>query len=61
MKASSRFQIGDPVVVKAHVRDPDLSTDIYSQRPADRQWYNECRWYRPSGQAKERGDDNSRC
>jgi len=28
MKASSRFQIGDPVVVNAHVRDPDLGTDI---------------------------------
>jgi hypothetical protein len=28
MKASSRFQIGDPVVVKAQVRDPDLGTGI---------------------------------
>ena len=28
MKASSRFQIGDPVLVKAQVRDPDLGTDI---------------------------------
>lgn len=28
MKASNRFQLGDPVVVKAHVLDPDLGTDI---------------------------------